>query len=71
MIYKNLTTDPSGRAVYATCLSDREKTRWNRADFLGVLDEQFLPDWAMEKLEELCGPRQEQDGPDLGDMTMQ
>ena len=55
--------DSRGQAVYATCLSDGEKTRWNRADFLGVLDEQFLPDWAMEKLEELCGPQQEQDGP--------
>lgn len=42
--------DSSGRAVYAACLSDGEKTRWNRADFPGVLDEQFLPDWAMEKL---------------------
>ena len=48
-----------GRAVYATCLGDGEKTRWNRDDFLGVLDEQYLPDWAREKLEELRGPNQE------------
>ncbi|WP_411677098.1 DUF3849 domain-containing protein [Caproicibacter sp.] len=27
----------SGRAVSATCLNDGEKTRWNRADFTGVL----------------------------------
>lgn len=63
--------DSSGRAVYATCLSDGEKTRWNRSDFIGVLDEQFLPDWALEKLEELRGPRQEQIGPTMGSMTMQ
>ena len=60
----------SGRAVYATCLGDGEKTRWNRTDFTGVLDEQYLPDWALEKLEELRGPRQEQDnGPVMGGMS--
>ena len=61
----------SGRAVYATCLGDGEKTRWNRSDFTGVLDEQYLPDWATEKLEELRGPQQEQNsGPAMGGMTM-
>lgn len=60
-----------GCAVYATCLGDGEKTRWNRSDFIGVLDEQYLPDWALEKLEELRGPKQEQDsGPAMGGMTM-
>ena len=61
----------SGRAVYATCLDDGEKTRWNRSDFMGVLDEQFLPDWAVEKLEELRSPQQEQSGgPTMGSMTI-
>lgn len=60
----------SGRAVYATCLGDGEKTRWNRTDFAGVLDEQYLPDWAVEKLEELRGPQQEQNsGPTMGGIT--
>ena len=36
-------------------------TRWNRADFVGVLKEEFLPDWAEEKLEKLRG----QDSPDF------
>lgn len=51
-----------GQAVYAVCLGDREQTRWNRSDFIGVLDEQYLPDWAREKLEEIRGPRQERGG---------
>ena len=61
----------SGRAVYATCLGDGERARWDRADFVGVLDEQYLPDWAAEKLAELRGPAQEQaDGPAQGGMEM-
>lgn len=35
-------------------------TRWNRDEFIGVLDEQFLPKWAQEKLAELTAPRQEE-----------
>lgn len=59
----------SGRAVYATCLGDGEKTRWNRSDFVGVLDEQYLPDWSREKLEELRAPQQGQSGgPTMGGM---
>ena len=36
----------SGQAVYAICLGDGDRTRWNRADFVGILDGQYLPDWA-------------------------
>ncbi len=57
----------SGRAVYATCLGDGEQTRWNREDFIGVLKDEFLPDWAREKLEELHAPKQ--DEPSMGGMT--
>lgn len=56
----------SGRAVYATCLGDGEQTRWNRVDFIGILDEQYLPDWAREKLNELQA--QKQSGPAMGGM---
>jgi len=42
-----------GRSVRCTCLGDGEMTRWNRRDFIGVLKEEHLPDWAREKLEEL------------------
>ena len=48
-----------GRAVYAICLGDGEQARWNREDFIGVLDERFLPDWAEPHLAELRGQKQD------------
>ena len=59
----------SGRAVSATCLSDGETARWNREDFIGVLDEKYLPDWAREKLEELM-TQEQTDAPTMGGMNM-
>ena len=59
----------SGRAVFATCLSDGETARWNREDFIGVLDDKFLPDWAREKLEELM-TQEQTDAPTMGSMKM-
>ena len=52
-----------GRSVRCTCLGDGEETRWNRSEFIGVLKEEHLPDWARVKLEELQ-PRQAE-GPQL------
>lgn len=57
-----------GRAVYATCLGDGEHTRWDRGDFLGILKEEFLPDWASESLEQI---RQEQSAPTAPDRMAQ
>ena len=42
-----------GRSVRCTCLGDGEMTRWNRHEFIGVLDDEFLPDWAKESLTQL------------------
>ena len=53
-----------GRSVRCTCLGDGETTRWNRHEFIGVLDEKYLPDWAREKLMELTAPRQEEPAAD-------
>ena len=44
-------------------------TRWNRHEFIGVLDEKYLPDWAREKLMELTAPRQE--APATGEMKLE
>ena len=54
----------SGRAVYATCLGDGEQARWNRSDFIGILREEHLPDWAREHLEQL-----QQKSPPVPDMS--
>ena len=58
-----------GRSVRCTCLGDGETTRWNRHEFIGVLDEKCLPDWAREKLMELTAPRQEE--PAAGEMKLE
>ena len=58
-----------GRSVRCTCLSDGEMTRWNRNEFIGVLDDQFLPEWAKPKLAELQAQEQT-DAPTMGGMNM-
>ena len=58
-----------GRSVRCTCLGDGEMTRWNRHEFIGVLDEKHLPDWAQEKLMELTVPQQE--APTTGEMKLE
>lgn len=50
----------SGRAVYATCLGDGERARWNRQSFAGILQPELLPEWAAEKLSELQAQGQKQ-----------
>ncbi len=50
----------AGRAVYATCLGDGEQTRWDRGDFIGVLKDELLPDWAARALEKIGGTQQKQ-----------
>ena len=42
-----------GTAVYATCLIDDDRNRWSRHQVLGVLKDEYLPDWAKQKLEEM------------------
>ena len=46
--------DPSkiGTAVYGYFLKDDEHTHFRRQDFLGVVDDEYIPDWAKEKLEQ-------------------
>jgi len=39
----------SGRAVYGYFLKDDEHCRWDRDAFIGILKEEFVPDWVKEK----------------------
>ena len=53
----------SGRAVYATCLYDGEKARWNRGDFIGIANPNRLPEWAVDKLSEIQNEDEEEAQP--------
>ena len=48
-----VSPNSSGRAVYATCLYDGEEARWNRGDFIGIVNPDRLPEWAADKLSEI------------------
>lgn len=50
------STAAKGEHVFAARLKDGTQACWNRTDFMGVLDEQYLPDWAAERLVELRPP---------------
>ena len=39
----------SARAVYGYFLKDDEHCRWSRDAFIGILKEEFVPDWVKEK----------------------
>lgn len=52
--------DASGRKVYGFFLKDGEETQYNRSDFIGILKEEFYPDWLTEKLEEMSQSTEEQ-----------
>lgn len=42
-----------GRKVFGRFLIDGEETHFQRTDFYGIADESKIPEWAVEKLEEL------------------
>lgn len=53
-----------GRKVYGKFLSDGEETHFSRDNFLGVIKDECIPEWAAEKLAEL-GPPDEDESEDL------
>lgn len=55
-----------GRKVYGRFLKDGEQTYYQRSDIIGILKEEYLPDWATEKLQEISPQEDESCG-----MTMQ
>ena len=59
--------DTLGRKVFGAFLKDGEETSFTRSDFIGVIKDEFIPDWAKEKLDELQNPNgDETEGIDLG-----
>ena len=48
---------------------DGETARWNREDFVGILKDEFLPEWAKPKLAELQAQEQT-DAPTMGGMKI-
>ncbi len=62
--------DPSklGTKIFGEFLYDGEKASFRRADFLGIADQDKLPEWAKEKLQQLT--TQKNDGPTYTGMSM-
>ena len=48
-----------GRKVFGQFLKDGEQTHYQRSDIIGVLKDEYLPQWAQEKLAELTAPDEE------------
>lgn len=53
-----------GRAVFGEFLIDGEKARFERQDFVGIVDDRYLADWAKEKLAELQPEQSPEEAPD-------
>ena len=53
--------DSSGRKVFGHFLSDGEKTHFYRSDFVGIIDEQHIPQWAAEKMEQIQAQQEQQE----------
>ena len=59
----------SGRKVFGFFLKDGENTNFNRGDFLGVIRDECVPEWAGEKLAEMqTGDESESEGLTMGGM---
>lgn len=50
-----------GRKVFGEFLKDGEKAHFMRSDFLGAIQEEYLPEWAQQKLTEMSGQESTED----------
>lgn len=50
----------SGRKVFGCFLSDGEETHFYRSDFVGIIADKHIPEWAKEKMEQLTSQNKEQ-----------
>ena len=62
--------DSSGRKVFGQFLSDGEKTHFYREDFVGIIDEQHIPQWAAEKMEQIQSQREQQEQESAPEQTI-
>lgn len=64
--------DPTkiGRAVYATCLMDNERSRWDRGQIVGVIKDELLPGWAKEKLKEFIDEKEKIENTEENNMNL-
>ena len=61
--------DSRGRKVFGQFLKDGEKTHYQRSDIVGILKDEYLPEWAKEKLDELAPLNEdESEGMTMGGM---
>lgn len=61
--------DKTGRKVFGEFLSNGEKTHFYRQDFIGVIADEHIPDWAREKLAKMS-ENNEQSQSDSPEMKM-
>jgi len=57
--------DKIGRKVFGHFLSDGEKAQFYREDFIGVIADEHIPDWAREKLEQLTAEQMQNESPEM------
>ena len=56
--------DSSGRKVFGQFLNDGEKTHFYRSDFLGIISEEYIPEWASQKIEQIQKQQKQETAPE-------
>lgn len=59
------SSDKSGRKVFGQFLSDGEKAQFYREDFVGIIAEENIPEWARERLAELTAEQEQNESPEM------
>ena len=54
----------SGRKVYGQFLNDGEKTHFDRSDFVGIISNEYIPEWAEEKMEQIQAQQEQETAPE-------
>ncbi|MDE6725256.1 MAG: DUF3849 domain-containing protein, partial [Ruminiclostridium sp.] len=54
----------SGRKVYGQFLSDGEKTQFYRSDFVDIISNEYIPEWAEKKMQQIQTQQEQATAPD-------